>query len=143
MVCNTSLVLYLRTMEITLIARNKIADYIQQHPEAQTVFLNWLRNFPYIEAKSIARRIERSSPGEFSSASSPLNNGEYQIFYETNYALKTAYISWLGTQKELEDYMQAEFEQQRVQNPGLEFRIKKTSVVLIPPSPMTSSIKHA
>jgi antitoxin component HigA of HigAB toxin-antitoxin module len=143
MLCNTSSVLYLRTMEINLIARNKIADYIQQHPEAQTVFLNWLKNFPYREAKSITRRIERSSPGEFTRASSPLNNGEYQIFYDTNYALKTAYISWLGTQKELEDYMQAEFEQQQVKNPGLEFRVKRTNVVLIPPPPMTSSIKHA
>jgi antitoxin component HigA of HigAB toxin-antitoxin module len=126
-------------MEIDLIARNKIADYIQQQPEAQTVFLNWLRNFPYMEAKSIARQIEKSSTGEFSHASSPLNNGEYQIAYHTNYALKTAYISWLGTQKELEDYMQAEFEKQLVKNPGLEFRVKRTNVVLIPPPSMTSS----
>jgi hypothetical protein len=129
-------------MEINLIAKNKIADYIQQHPEAQTVFLNWLKNFPYMEAKSITRRIESSSPGKFTRASSPLNNGEYQIFYDTNYALKTAYISWLGTQKELEDYMQVDFEKRRAKNPGLEFRVKRTNVVLIPPPPMSSSIKH-
>jgi hypothetical protein len=36
------LVLYLRKMEINLIAKNKIADYIQQQPESQTTFLNWL-----------------------------------------------------------------------------------------------------
>lgn len=142
MACNTSSVLYLRTMEINLIAKNKIADYIQQHPEAQTVFLNWLKNFPYMEAKSISRQIERSSTGESSSASSPLDNGEYQIEYRTNYLLKTTYISWLGTRKELEDYMHAEFEKERAKNPGLNFRVIKTTVVLTPPPPMSSSIKH-
>jgi antitoxin component HigA of HigAB toxin-antitoxin module len=129
-------------MEINLIAKNKIADYIQQQPQAQTAFLNWLRDFPYREAKSISRQIERSSPGESSSASSPLNNGEYQIEYRTNYLLKTTYISWLGTRKELEDYTHAEFEKERAKNPGLEFRVKRTNVVLIPPPPMSSSIKH-
>jgi hypothetical protein len=39
--------------------------------------------------------------------------------------------------------MQAEFEKQRVQNPGLEFRVIRTNVELIPPPPTTSSIKHA
>jgi antitoxin component HigA of HigAB toxin-antitoxin module len=129
-------------MEINLIAKNKIADYIQQQPEAQTAFLNWLRDFPYMEAKSIARQIERSSPGESPSASSPLNNGEYQIAYHTNYLLKTTYISWLGTRKELEDYRHAEFEKERAKNPGLNFRVIKTTVVLIPPPPMSSAIKH-
>ncbi len=143
MACNKSSVLYLRTMEINLIAKNKIADYIQQHPEAQTVFLNWLKNFPYMEAKSISRQIERSSTGESSYASSPLSNGEYQIEYRINYLLKTTYISWLGTRKELEDYMHAEFEKERAKNPGLNFRVIKTTVVLTPPPPpMSSSIKH-
>ncbi|MEO6980899.1 MAG: hypothetical protein ABI113_21065 [Mucilaginibacter sp.] len=82
-------------MEINLIARNKIADYIQQHPEAQTVFLNWLKNFPYMEAKSITRRIERSSPEEFTRASSPLNNGEYQIFMTLITRLKLPiFLGW-------------------------------------------------
>jgi antitoxin component HigA of HigAB toxin-antitoxin module len=126
-------------MEINLIAKNKIADYIQRKPEAQTVFLNWLRDFPYREAKSIAFQIERSSPGESSSASSPLNHGEYQIEYHTNYVLKSTYISWLGTRKEMEDHLHTEFEKERAKNPGLNFRTIKTKVVLIPPPPMSSS----
>ncbi|MDN5286241.1 MAG: hypothetical protein JWR38_2515 [Mucilaginibacter sp.] len=122
-------------MTINLIAKNKIADYIEQHPEAQTTFLAWLKDFPYMEGPSIARRIKRSSPGELSPASSPLNNGEYQIEYHTNYWLKTTYITWLGSRDEREAFSRAEFEKARAKNPGLEFRTKVTTIKLVPPPP--------
>ncbi|UOE47873.1 hypothetical protein MTO98_26025 [Mucilaginibacter sp. SMC90] len=56
--------------------------------------------------------------------------------------LKTVYISWLGTQKEWENNRHAEFEEARAKNPGLEFKVKITSVVLIPPPPIPDPTMH-
>jgi antitoxin component HigA of HigAB toxin-antitoxin module len=126
-------------MEINLIAKNKIADYIQRQPEAQTVFLNWLTDFPYREAKGIARHIERSSGGTFSRASSPLNRDEYHIEYCTNNILRTAYISCLGTQKQMEAYYRSEFEKEQPGDQDLVMEVRTTEVILTPPLSMGSS----
>lgn len=122
---------------MNLIAKNKIADYIRQHPEAQTAFLIWLKEHPDREAKSIADMLGRPHMEQLFTIMAGVGRDDYQVECRTNYPLKTTYIVWVGSRKELEAREQAKINKMHAENPGLqtEVRVKITEVVLIPPPP--------
>jgi antitoxin component HigA of HigAB toxin-antitoxin module len=117
-------------MAITFITKNKIADYIEQHPEAQTSFLTWLKEYPYWQGKDIFKQIESQPIEGILTCCSGLGRGDYQIQYKFNPWLKTGYITWLGTKEALVEYEQAEFEKMKIQNPDMEWKVVTTTVVL-------------
>jgi HTH-type transcriptional regulator/antitoxin HigA len=83
-----------------LIAKNKIAEYIELHPEAQTAFLNWLREFSEREEELMASRLEQAPNEVFWTAGAGIATGGYQVEYQSNYALKTSCILWVGSMDE-------------------------------------------
>ncbi len=98
-----------------LIAKNKIADYIEQHPEAKTSFLTWIKEFPYRKSKK-----NKTHPVEGILISfSELGRGDYSVKLIFNTWLKTGYIVWLGTKEAQIAYQQAEIEKIRIQHPNL------------------------
>jgi HTH-type transcriptional regulator/antitoxin HigA len=123
---------------MNLIAKNKIADYIRQYPEAQTAFLTWLKEHPDREAKSIADMLGRPHMEPRFTIMAGVGTGDYQVEYRTNYPLKTTYVVWVGSIKELKTREQAKIDKMHAENPGLqtETRVKITEVVLIPPPPI-------
>ena len=123
---------------MNLIAKNKIADYIRQHPEAQTAFLTWLKEHPDREAKSIADMLGRPHMESRFTIMAGVGTGDYQVEYRTNYPLNTTYVVWVGSIKELKTREQVKIDKMHAENPGLktETRVKITEVVLIPPPPI-------
>ncbi|MDB5141699.1 MAG: hypothetical protein JWQ66_412 [Mucilaginibacter sp.] len=83
-----------------LIAKNKIAEYIKLHPEAQTTFINWIREFSERENESVARQLEHTPDEMFWTGGAGLGTGAYQVEYQSNYALKTTCILWAGSMEE-------------------------------------------
>jgi antitoxin component HigA of HigAB toxin-antitoxin module len=100
-----------------LITQNKIADYIRQHPEAQTSFLTWLKEYPYWEGKNMIKQIESQPIVGLLTCCSGV--GDYRIKYKFNPWLKTGYVTWLGTKEALVEYEQAELEKLKIQYPDL------------------------
>jgi len=121
-----------------LIAKNKIANYIQQHPEAATAFLTWLKEHPDQEAKSIAHMLERPHMEQQFTMMAGVGRDDYQIESRTNYPLKTTCIVWVGSGEELEAREEAKADKRKAENPGLqsEERVKIVEVVLVPPPPI-------
>jgi antitoxin component HigA of HigAB toxin-antitoxin module len=117
-------------MAITFITKNKIADYIQQYPEAQIAFLTWLKEYPYREGKSMFEQTEDYPIAGVITGGSHLGRGDYLIQYKFNPWLKAGYIIWLGTKEAQVEYQQAEFEKMKIQYPDLERKVVTTTVVL-------------
>jgi antitoxin component HigA of HigAB toxin-antitoxin module len=118
-----------------LIAQNKIADYIELYPEARTILLTWLKEYPYREGKNSFKQNENEPPeGILTGWSSP-GRGDYSIQYKFNPWLKTGYIIWLGTKEAYAEYEQAEFAKIKAQHPDLERKVKTVSFVLDVPDP--------
>ena len=116
-----------------LITKNKIADYIEQHPEAQTAFLTWLKEYPYREGKKPSSQEENQFLDGMRTGWSSLGRGDYSIKYNFNPWLKIGYIVWLGSQKAYIEYEQAEFEKMKIQYPDLQRKTVTTTVQISPP----------
>lgn len=117
-----------------LIARNKIAEYIKQHPEAQTNFLVWLKEFPYREAKRSFNYDKTFSPEQNTTVESQFGNANYKIRYRVNSFLNTAYIKWVGTVDEYNVHTQKERANRRALYPDMKVgQVKITKVTLRPP----------
>jgi antitoxin component HigA of HigAB toxin-antitoxin module len=116
-----------------LIAKNKISNYIQQHPEAETNFLVWLKEFPYREGKSLFKHI-KELPAQWNiTGEIQFGNNHYKIRYRANLCLKTAYVEWVGTVAEFGVYMENELKNLQILYPDLKVEHKTTHVVLTPP----------
>jgi mRNA-degrading endonuclease HigB of HigAB toxin-antitoxin module len=117
-----------------LIAKNKIADYIKKHPEAETAFLVWLEQFPYIEGKHLLANAYQNGQTH-TNGDSEFGSSKYHVRYHVSYLLKTAYIEWVGTSDE---FMKGYLKNVQAMNPGvkLEHKVKITHVELRPPDPI-------
>lgn len=122
------------------ITKNKIADYIQQHPEAQAAFLTWVKEYPYREGRNI---FKQSQPlNGMLSGCSGLGRGDYQISFRFNPWLKTAYITSLGTREAGVEFHQAEFEKMKAENPDIERKVITSEVVIkVPDFPGRATTK--
>jgi mRNA-degrading endonuclease HigB of HigAB toxin-antitoxin module/antitoxin component HigA of HigAB toxin-antitoxin module len=114
-----------------LIARNKIASYIKQHPEAETNFLVWLKEFQYRIPKGF-----KDVEDLVTTVEGGVGNTDYRIRYRANHFLKTAYIDWVGTADEYRAHTQKELENLRALYPDMKVghAVKITNVTLHPPS---------
>ena len=117
---------YLNYLTMYLITKNKIADYIGQHPEAQTAFLTWLKEYPYLE--SMFKQIESQPIAGMLTCCSGLGRGDYQIKYIFNPWLNTGYVVWLGTKEAHVEYERAALEKMKVKYPDLKVTTVKFEV---------------
>jgi antitoxin component HigA of HigAB toxin-antitoxin module len=118
-----------------LITKNKIADYIEQHPEAQTAFLTWIKEFPYWESNNNENQpIVGVLNGWFG-----LGGGDYWIEFKFNPWLKTGYMLWIGTEKARIEYENAKIEKLRIKHPDL----VTTSVTITTPASARRSKKES
>ncbi|MDN5286240.1 MAG: hypothetical protein JWR38_2514 [Mucilaginibacter sp.] len=101
------------------ITKNKIADYIHQHPEAQTVFLTWLKEFPYYIGKNLLKQDKNLPMKRMLNGWFGLGRDDYSIQYKFNPWLKTGYMVWLGTQEAKIEYERVEIEKLRIKHPNL------------------------
>ncbi|MBC7400898.1 MAG: hypothetical protein H7289_13230 [Mucilaginibacter sp.] len=116
-----------------LIAKNKIANYIQQYPEAQTNFLVWLKQFPYREGKR-SLNDSKEFPAQWNiTGESQLGNTHYKIRFRTNLFFKTTYIEWVGTIAEFGVYMENERKKMLALYPDMKVGHVVTMVPLTPP----------
>lgn len=116
-----------------LIAKNKIAEYIQLHPEAQTAFGIWFKQFPYRERKRVITN-EQVLAGALSGGSANIGGG-YQVNYMLSHVLNTAHITWLGTEQERAIYEDQRFLDRKAKNPDAQMaqKVKVVSVTVKPP----------
>ncbi|MGF7081278.1 hypothetical protein [Mucilaginibacter sp. UYCu711] len=116
-----------------LIARNKIASYIKQHPEVQTSFLVWLKEFAYREAKRLLKHNSEFSPQLVTTVESQFGNSNYKIRYCINSFLNTAYIDWVGTVDEYREHTEKELANKLALYPDIKVGQFVTRVALTPP----------
>lgn len=109
---------------MNLIGKNRIAQYLEQHPEAAVTLMTWIKEFPYVQER-ISRQLPEPAVG-FSGGTAQPDLGEYCIKFVVNHSIHTTLITWIGTKAEL---MKQVYEE----NPQ---EIRKTvEVIVAPPVP--------
>lgn len=115
-------------MTIDLIAKNKVAAYIQRDPEAYTYLMTWIK-----ESKNTNRRyFDMNAPDGTAIGLSQLGASKYSIKLKLNIRLQTAYIIFLGTREEEMAYMDQEIAEYEAKHPGAKIMlVVKTSTVTL------------
>lgn len=85
---------------MNLIATNKIASYIEKHPEARIALLAWLKEFPYQQAGRDALDHEGNPLSGCGGGGFGVGTGEYWFKHVVNYDTKTYRITWIGNEAE-------------------------------------------
>lgn len=99
---------------MNLIAKGKLANYIQQYPKAQVALLTWFKRFKHNEEV-----FEMDHDIGFRTYETGLDNGEYKLKYSLNHLFKTGYINWFGTYEDFITYNQKSFDARKAINPNL------------------------
>lgn len=119
------------------ITKNKIAHYIEQHPEAQNTFLTWLKEYPYLQGKYGFKDPE-NRPYEYI-VNGWFGPGDYSIKFKFNPWLNTGYFVYLGTKETVIEYEHIKTEKLRIKHPNL-YSIPVTFTI---PASIRSSKKEA
>jgi len=120
-----------------LIAKNKIAAYIEQHPEVGSALVLWLKEFDYITGARFDRQAVEHPTNRLIHGESTLFKTGYVIKYIVNLSLKAVYISWIGTEEE----KQAELAKYLAANPNV--RIVKKTITTQAPPPVSANVTTA
>ncbi|RYE27564.1 MAG: hypothetical protein EOP45_00770 [Sphingobacteriaceae bacterium] len=96
---------------MSLIAKNKITEYIAKHPQARIPLLTWMKEYPYREGKNFFTYWEGNIAGTYSAGQSQPGIGDYIIKYKINYPAKAVLITWVGSKEELAVEMDREFKE--------------------------------
>ena len=109
---------------MAIIAANKIAAYIEKHPEAKTDLLLWLKNQPY---RNFKIAFDAESPYIKNSIAN-VDGSDYMVKLDINLAVDVQLITWVGTKAAHEELL----EQQRRENyqEDIQRKIKVVSVKL-------------
>jgi|GEM_PF-2556316 len=119
---------------MNLIATNKIASYIEQHPEARIPLLTWLKEFPYQQARRDSldhdgKPLHGCGEGGFG-----VGTGEYWVKHLVNYDAKTYWIKWVGNEAERKIETDHEFKQMLKKYPNAVTKtVSVTETVVVPP----------
>jgi len=121
---------------MNLIATNKIASYIQQHPEARVPLLTWLKEFPYQQARWNSLDHEGKPLSGCGMGWFGVGTGEYLGKCILNYDTKTQIITWVGNEAERKIEADREFKQMLKNYPNAVTRtVSVTETIAVPPSP--------
>jgi antitoxin component HigA of HigAB toxin-antitoxin module/mRNA-degrading endonuclease HigB of HigAB toxin-antitoxin module len=110
-----------------LLAKNKIANYIEKHPQSRIELLLWLQEFPYREGNHHYKQEQYS--GNSTGLSTP-GGGDYAIKYQINHEAEIIYITWIGSKEEVVQEFRA------IEEKHPELVTKSVEVVLVPPPPI-------
>lgn len=119
------------------IAKNGLANYIKQHPEAQHDILIWLKEFPHKYGARMLKRFEELPGDGVEQGQSQLGASIYYIKFRANLWLKTICIDWVGTNDELMAYYQKQLEETQAKFPDSKFEQHTITqkVTITPPPP--------
>ena len=125
-------------MKSDLITKNKLLEYIDLYPEAKTNILLWIKEF----GRRPGEDIKSGAFEELSFVSSQLGASDYRVQFTINPWLKTAYVTWFGTEAELIAKHEKEIKELRAENPDLvvEEVVVSYREILTPPPPLMEEI---
>lgn len=116
---------------MSLVSKNKITEYINEHPEARIILLTWLKEYPY------SRHMFLDGKGQpvqgCGSGNAQPDIGDYSIRFRINYSAKAVCITWVGTKQEHEEKIEHEFKELQRKNPNLTRSVKVIDVVVETP----------
>ncbi|WP_316833793.1 hypothetical protein [Pedobacter nutrimenti] len=120
---------------MNLIATNKIASYIEKHPEARIPLLAWLKEFPYQQGRRDSldhegKPLSGSGNGWFG-----IGTGAYSGKCILNYDTITEIITWVGNEAELKIETDREIKESLKKYPNAVTRTASTTVTVTAPSP--------
>jgi hypothetical protein len=78
---------------MNLIATDKIAAYVNEHPEARVPLLTWLKEHPHCKYPNTYSDQEGNSTQGIGNGWAGVDRGEYQIKYRINISAKTLCIT--------------------------------------------------
>ncbi len=118
---------------MSLIATNKIADYITKHPDARVPLLLWLKQQAYLSRYM----FNRSNPNDYIGESYSTADPDYCITYLINNPAKAMLITRVESEKEQEERFDREFAEAKKNSSGTLRRITKIFTTTIqPPEPL-------
>jgi len=125
-------------MTADLITKNKIAEYIELYPEAKTNILLWVKEF----GRRLAKDVDSGHFEDVTEVFAQLGASDFRIKFNFNPLIKTAYITWFGTNTELLEQYQKKMEELGAENPGLiiEKVVSHKEVIFTPPPPLEEQI---
>jgi HTH-type transcriptional regulator / antitoxin HigA len=125
-------------MTADLVTKNKIAKYIELYPEAKTNILLWVKEF----GRRFGRDLENGHFEGVTEVGAQLGASDFRIKFNFNPWVKTAYITWFGTNTDLLEQHKKEMEELRAQNPELIFEkvVSYKEVITSPPPPLEEQI---
>jgi antitoxin component HigA of HigAB toxin-antitoxin module len=121
---------------MNLIATNKIAGYIEQHPEARVPLLTWLKEFPYQQARWNSLDHEGKLLSGCGAGWFGVGTGEYSGKCVLNFDTKTQIITWVGNEAERKIETDREIKESLKKYPNAVTRtVSVTETVVVPPPP--------
>ena len=124
-------------MKADLITKNKLVEYIDLYPEAKTNILLWIKEF----GRRLGEDMKTAPFEGISYVGAQLGASDYRVQFTINPWLKTAYITWLGTEAELIAKHEKEIQELRAENPDLvvEEVVMNYEEILTPPPPPSTA----
>jgi hypothetical protein len=120
---------------MSLIATDKIAAYVNEHPEARVPLLRWLKEYPYSKQQNAFSDQEGHPIQGTGNGWAGVDRGEYRVKYRINFSAKTLCITWVGNEQEYQAEVDRELKELQILYPGLKETVKITEVVLKAPKP--------
>ncbi|WP_316788316.1 hypothetical protein [Pedobacter frigoris] len=117
-----------------LIARNKIADFIETCPESRVELLTWLKEFPYNEGMHLPPK-NMAYPGCLSGSSRP-GRGDYLVNYLLDHDAETYCITGIMLDEQYRVMMEQATEAIQERYPDVSHKTTKVEVIIEPPPPV-------
>lgn len=120
---------------MVLIGINKIANYINQHPEARVPLLTWLKEFPYLQTGWNSLDHEGKPYSGSGEGGFGVGTGTYWINYAINYDAETDRITWVGSEAERKAEMDKRVEEELRKYPNAVTSTVSKTFTLSPTAP--------
>ncbi len=118
---------------MSLVATNKITEYINKHQEARITLLTWLKEYPYRQEQNMFLNQEGKPIQGHGAGNAQPDLGFYSIKYRINCFAKAVYITNVGTRQEQEEEAEREFKELQQKDPSLTKSVKVADVILKSP----------
>lgn len=123
---------------MSLIATNKISEYIDLHPEARIPLLSWLKEYPYhLEKRMFSSQDGRTHQG-CTVGDLGVGRGDYIIKCRINYTAKIVCITWVGNKEEYQIEMDRELKEVLQKYPDAVVKEVSTTVTVQAPVPQVT-----
>lgn len=125
---------------MSLIATNKISEYIDQHPEARVPLLSWLKEYPYHLGKRMFFGQDGEPHQDCDSGAFGIGRGDYIIKNRVNYSAKIDCIIWVGNKEAYQIEMDRELKEILQKYPDTVVKKVSTTLTIQAPAPQMTGI---